>query len=188
MEERLLDKIAEPFNLNLPEYTSMEQMIDEILPVVKKFSENSLEDNGEDGLLFKVNWVKMSDQPGYTVVSLHAFQPGGEIRITDDGAMDVSSFKILGAKRIIIGDSMYRNSFLYELAFLDNDFLIFKRHGNEANIQDKYLFYCSEPIGSRLTWDEALEKLVGKYRDNQMPWLLILFVLIIVIAVIVYLR
>jgi hypothetical protein len=187
MEDRLLDKIAEPFNINLPEYQSMEEMIDSILPVVKKYSEPSLEE--DDAPIYKVNWIKMSDQPGYNTVSLHSFNASsGEISIANDGAMDSSSFRIINPKRIVIGASMYRDSFLYELSFMDNDFLIFKQHGNPANIRTKYLFYCSEPIGTRLTWDEALEKLVGKYRDNQMPWVLILIIAALVIAAIVYLR
>lgn len=186
MDDRLLDRIAEPFNVNLPEYQSMEEMIDSVLPVVKKFSETSLED--EDSPLFKVNWIRMSDKPGYNRISMHSFTERGEISIANDGEMESSSFEILNAKRIVIGASKYRDSFLYELAFLDNDFLIFKQHGNPANIKTRYLFFCSEPIGTRLTWDEALEKLIGKYRDNQMPWVLILIIIVLVIGGIVYLR
>lgn len=187
MDDRLLDKIAEPFNVNLPEYQTMEEMIDSVLPVVKKFSEVSLEE--DDAPIYKVNWIRMSDKPGYNTVSMHSFNSGsGEITIANDGSMESSSFRVMNAKRVVIGASMYRDSFLYELAFMDNDFLIFKQHGNPANIKQRYLFYCSEPIGTRLTWDEALEKLVGKYRDNQMPWVLILVIVLIVVGAIVYLR
>lgn len=186
MNDRLLDRIAEPFNVNLPEYPTMEAMIDSLLPVVKKFSETSLNDT--DSPLYRVNWVRMSDQPGYNRISLYNFDSRGEISIANDGEMDVSSYEIVTDKRIIIGASKYRDSFLYELAFLDNDFLILVRHGNRANIKKPYLFFCSEPLGKRLTWDEALEKLVGKYRDNQMPWLLILIVVLLVAAAIIYLR
>jgi hypothetical protein len=71
---------------------------------------------------------------------------------------------------------------------MDNDFLIFKRHGNEANIKKKYLFYCREAIGTRLVWNEALEKLVDKYRNNQFPWIFVLVVLAIVVGVMLYFR
>jgi len=186
MEDRLLDKIAEPFNLNLPEYASLEEMIDQVIPAVKKFSEPNL--GGENSPLTKVNWVKMSDRPGDTVLRLYAFSPTGEISIATDGEMSSLSYDVdeNNPRRIIIGQSRYRDSILYELAFMDNDFLILKQHGNTANIKKKYLFFCSEPIGSRLTWDEALEKLFGKYRDNEMPWLFILIVLVIVIGVVLY--
>lgn len=186
MNDRLLDKIADPFNVRLPEYQSIEEMIDEILPAVKQYSEGNLED--EEAPMYKINWVKMSDEPGYNTISLHEFNAGsGEIVIANDGAMTSSFFRVLTAKRVVIGDSMYRNSFMYDLAFMDNDFLIFKRHGNPANIRNKkYLLYCSEPVGTRLTWDEALEKLVEKYRDNQMPWMLILIIVAVVAGAIIY--
>ncbi|NJC26277.1 hypothetical protein [Neolewinella antarctica] len=185
MDDRLLDKIAEPFNLKLPEYTSMHEMIEEILPAVRSFSEPELA--AEDSPLYENNWVRMTDNPGDTIVQLHRFNRGGEIQIANDGAMDSLSHQIVSPKRIIIGQSLYRDSFLYELAFLDNDFLILKRHGNEANFTNKYLFYAVEHIGSRLTWDEALEKIVAKYRDNSMPWWLILVVLLLVGGAVIYL-
>ncbi|MEO0731687.1 MAG: hypothetical protein AAFZ52_02550 [Bacteroidota bacterium] len=188
MEDRLLDKIAQPFNLQLPEYETMEAMIDEVLPAVKGFSEPNL--GGDEPLLTKINWVKMTDKPGDTALRLYSFLPTGEISVAEDGKMSAMSYDVdtKNTKRIIIGQSRYRDSILYELAFLDNDFLILKRHGNSENLKKKYLFFCSEPIGTRLTWEEALEKLVGKYRDNQMPWLLILIVLLVILGVIVYFR
>lgn len=187
MEDRLLDKIAEPFNLNLPEYESMEVMIDSILPAVRGFGRRDLTDDGIP--MYNVDWVFMSDKPGDTVVSLHTFiAQTGEIRIANDGAMDSMSFKVLSSNRVIIGESSVRNAYLYELAFMDEDFMIFKRHGNEANIKKKYRFYCREAIGTRLTWNEALEKIVDKYRNNEFPWTIVLVVIAVALAVLVYLR
>lgn len=186
MDDRLLDRIAEPFNVSISEeYESIEEMADAILPKVKQFSLPSLED--PESPLFKTNWILMNDTPGDNKVRMHSFDMKGEIAISIDGEMSSSYFDIVTSKRIIIGASRYRDSYLYELAFMDNDFLLLLRHGNRANIKTPYLFYCSEPIGRRLTWDEALEKLVGKYRDNQMPWLLILGVLLLVAGAIIYL-
>ncbi|MBC6992886.1 hypothetical protein QWY85_03715 [Neolewinella lacunae] len=186
MEDRLLDKIAEPFNLKLPEYSSMEEMIEEVLPAVAKYSDPTLDD--EDAAIFKTDWVLMSDQVGNTAVSLHTFRPSGEIRIAIDGAIESRSFQVVKARRIIMGYSLSRDSVLYELAFMDSDFLILRRHGNAANHKQKYVFFCSEPIGTRLTWDEALERLVGKYRDNQMPWLLVLVVILVLVGAVIYFR
>lgn len=189
MEDRLLDKIAEPFNLNLPEYESMEVMIDSLLPVVGRFSDPSLMD--EDAPIYKVDWVKMSDIPGVKVVSLHTFMANsGEVRISNDGKMDAMSFKVLSAKRVIVGQSVHREAVLYELAFMDNDFLILKRHGNEANFprNTKYLFYCREAIGTRLEWNEALEQMGDKYRNNAFPWWIVVVGLLIAMGILVYLR
>lgn len=188
MEDRLLDKIAEPFNINLPEKETMEQTIDEYLPAVKRFSESDLDD--ENSPLYNRDWIKMSDKPGMTTISMHTFIRGSnEIRIANDGVMDGLVFRVLTSKRIIIGQSMHRDAKLYELAFLDNDFFILKQHGNEANFRGgKYLFYCREGIGDKLTWNQALEKMVDRYRNNEFPWVLIAVIAAIVLGVLVYLR
>ena len=185
MDDRLLDKLAEPFNLKLAEYTSMHEMIEEVLPAVKRFSEPELAD--EDSPFYDTNWVRMTDNQGDNIVQLHTFSRTGEISIANDGAMDALSHKIVGPKRVIIGQSLYRDSFLYELAFMDNDFLILKRHGNDQNFKNKYLFYCVEHIGTRLTWDEALEKLVAKYRNNAMPWWVFVAILLLLVMGVLYL-
>ncbi|MEM9930298.1 MAG: hypothetical protein AAF840_10800, partial [Bacteroidota bacterium] len=176
MEDRLLDKIAEPFNLNLPEYESMEVMIDSLLPVVSRFSENSLLE--EEAPMYTRDWIKMTDEPGRKVYSLHTFIPGsGEVRIANDGKMDALSFKVLTKRRMILGQSVHRDAFLYELAFMDNDFLILKRHGNTNNFDKKYLFWCREAIGTRLEWNEALEQMADKYRNNEFPWWIVIVAL-----------
>ena len=189
MEDRLLDKIAEPFNLQLPEYASLEEMIDGVLPAVAQFSEPDL--LAEDGPLYAVDWVKMTDRPGATQVELYTFQDygRGEIRVVTDGAVSGMSYEVEeSGKRIVIGQGMGRESFLYELAFLDEDFLILSRHGNAANLQHRYLFFCREALGTRLTWNEALERLVDKYRNSQFPLLAVGLVIAALIALMLYFR
>ena len=189
MEDRLLDKIAEPFNLQLPEYATLEAMIDGVLPAVAQFSEADL--LAEDSPLYTVSWVKMSDRPGATEVELYNFQGymQGEIRVVVDGKVDARAYEVEeSGNRIIIGQSVMRDSFLYELAFLDADFLILRRHGNAANIPERYLFFCREAIGTRLTWNEALERLVDKYRNSQFPLLAVGLVVAALIALMLYFR
>ena len=189
MEERLLDKIAEPFNLQLPEYESLEEMIDGILPAVTQFSEPNV--LPEDSPLYTLNWVKMTDKPGATQVELYNFQDygRGEIRVVTDGVVSAMAYEVEeSGQRIIVGQSVMRDSFLYELAFIDEDFLILRRHGNAANMTHRYLFFCREAIGTRLTWNEALERLVDKYRNSQFPLLAVGLFIAALIAVMLYFR
>lgn len=189
MDDRLLDKIAEPFNLQLPEYATLEEMIDNVLPAVAQFSEPNL--LPEDSPLYTINWVRMSDRPGATEVQLYTFQDymRGEIRVVIDGKVDAQAYEVEeSGERIIIGQSVMRDSFLYELAFLDEDFLILRRHGNAANINERYLFFCREALGTRLTWNEALERLVDKYRNSQFPLLAVGLVVAALIALMLYFR
>ena len=189
MEDRLLDKIAEPFNLQLPEYATLELMIEGVLPAVAQFSESDLLE--ETSPLYTLNWVKMTDRPGATEVQLYNFQGymQGEIRVVTDGVVSAMAYEVEeSGERIIIGQSVMRDSFLYELAFLDSDFLILRRHGNAANIRERYLFFCREAIGTRLTWNEALERLVDKYRNSQFPLLAVGLVVAALIAIMLYFR
>jgi hypothetical protein len=189
MEDRLLDKIAEPFNLNLPEYATLEEMIDGVLPAVARFGEVDM--NDEASPLYTTNWVKMTDRPGATAVELYVFQgyQRGEIRTVTDGVVGAQAYEVEeSGRRIIVGQSIMRDSYLYELAFLDEDFLILRRHGNAANMDHRYLFFCREAIGTRLTWNEALERLVDKYRNSQFPLLAVAIFVAAVIAVLLYFR
>ena len=206
MDDRLLDKIAEPFNLKLPEYTNMRAMIEEVLPAVERYSEPGLRE--EAGPLTRISWVRLTDNPGDTVLQLHRFLPGGRLDMANDGILTTTAYEILDDDRLIIGDPVpnpaakkekpgkeskskppraLKERFLYQLAFMDNDFLILQRHGNDANFTNKYILYVNEPLGVRLTWDEALEKLVAKYRNNAMPWWLVLAVLLGIAAIVLYL-
>ena len=185
MEDRLLDKIAEPFNLQLPEYESMEKMIASILPAVRSFSYTNLE--ADDVPLYRVDWVKMSDVPGDNKLILYRFEEGrGSIQVATDGEISSESYEIVNPKRIIVGDSVYRNSYLYNLAFLDEDFLILQRHGNQENLKRKYLFFCREAIGAKLSWSEALERLVDKYRNSQFPVAAVAIIVAIVIGLMLW--
>lgn len=188
MEDRLLDKIAEPFNLHLPEYESLNAMIDGVLPSVARFSELKIDD---DSPLYANEWVLMSDRIGTLSVIMYRFQgrEHGEIRVVTDGEVSVKAYEVEeSGKRIIVGQSILRDSYLYELSFIDDDFLILRRHGNAANIRDPYLFFCREAIGTRLTWNEALERLVDKYRNSQFPLLIVGLIIAAVVALMIYLR
>ncbi|MCP9235571.1 hypothetical protein [Lewinella sp. JB7] len=189
MEDRLLDKIAEPFNLQLPEYETLEAMIDGVLPAVSRFSEPNV--LPEDSPLYTNNWVKMTDRPGATEIVLYRFQgyQQGEIRVVTDGEIGSKAYEVEeSGERIIVGESIMRDSFLYELSFIDADFLILRRHGNLANLPHPYLFFCREAIGTRLTWNEALERLVDKYRNSQFPLLAVGLFIAAMIALMLYFR
>lgn len=189
MEDRLLDKIAEPFNIKLPEFDSMEAQIDSFLPAVESYGYPDFDGEGEE-VLYNTPWVLMSDEAGRNAIILWRFMPTGEIQVATDGEMSNSSFSIseTDPNRMIVGSTMYNSSILYILGFLDHDFLILKRHGNPDNIPEggKYLFLCRESIGTRLVWNEALDRLVAQYRNAEMPWLTILVVIGLIVAALVY--
>ena len=186
MEDRLLDKIAEPFNLQLPEFESMEAMLDGVLPSLKGSTTSYLDADDPDNPLFAGNWVRMTDTPGATQVVLYTFSPMGNIRIATDGEISNSSFEIESRTRIIMGESPHRGSMLYNLVLLNNDYFILMRHGNTENFKNKYVVFCTEAIGSRLKWDEALERLVAQHRDSNFPIGIIVAFLLVTLALLYF--
>ena len=191
MEDRLLDKVAEPFNLQLPEYDSMEAMLDGILPALKSASRYRLPTEADDDVtnnpLYHNNWVRLSDTPGDTQVVLYNFQFTGNIRIATDGEISSSSFDIDSAYRMTMGDSPHRGAILYDLVFLNNDYFILARHGNANNFKRKYVAFCTEAIGRRLSWSEALERLVAQHHNTQFPYVWLLAFVAIVAGLLYFL-
>ncbi len=187
MEDRLLDKIAEPFNLQLPEYPSMEAMIDGILPALRGASEYTLDEEDPDNPLYRTTWALLSDTPGMTKVIIYNFNQMGNIEVSTDGEVSNSSFDIKSATRMSLGDSPHRGSILYNLVFLNYDYLILARHGNRENFKGAaYVVFCTEPIGTRLKWDEALERLVARHRDSNFPIGIIIAFLAVTLALLYF--
>lgn len=177
MQERLLDKIAEPFNIQLPVSSSMDAAIDSILPALQGKSQ-SLKD--EDYFLNR-QWIKVSDDIANTTVQLYIFQSGSRIFISNDGKVENGSWNVLdGTQKMIIGAGSM-GGILYNLAFLDADFFILKRHGSLQGVKNKYLVFANERIAARMDWDQSLEMLADKYRNTNIGFLVIALVLLLVV-------
>ncbi len=185
MQERLLDKIAAPFNLQLPVNSSMDAVIDSILPAIAGKSE-SLKDQE---YFLNRQWVEIKDDIGSTAVELFIFQSGGRILISRDGKVDNGSWSVLdGTQKIIIGSGSM-GGILYTLTFLDADFFILKQHGSLRGVSRKYRVFANERIAARMEWDQALEMLADKYRNTNTGFLLVaLFLLLVVIGFLVLSR
>lgn len=177
MQERLLDKIAEPFNIQLPVSSSMDAAIDGILPAIIGNSQSL----GDEDYFLNRQWIRMSDDIGHTAVQLYIFQSGGRIFISNDGKVENGSWNVLdGTQKIIIGAGSM-GGILYNLVFLDADFFILKRHGSLHGVKNKYLVFANERIAARMEWDQSLEMLADKYRNTNTSFLLISLVLLLII-------
>ncbi len=177
MQERLLDKIAEPFNIQLPVSSSMDAAIDSILPAIQGKSQ-SLKD--EEYFLNR-QWIKLSDDIGSTAVQLYIFQSGGRIFISNDGKVENGSWNVLdGTQKMIIGAGSM-GGILYNLTFLDADFFILKQHGSLKGVKSKYLVFANERIAGRMEWDQSLEMLADKYRNTNVGFLVVALVLVLLV-------
>jgi len=180
MQERLLDKIAEPFNIQLPERSTMDQTIDEILGLIRQNSESLREDE------YYVNsqWVELFDDLKQQAVKLYVFQDGGRLLISTNGKVENASWSLLqGTEKMIISAGAMGGE-LYNLAFLDGEFFILKRHGDPRAHTRKYRLFVNERVAARLEWNEALERLYSKYRNTSSPF--IIATLLVVLTIILF--
>lgn len=187
MQERLLDKIAEPFNIQLPERSTMDQTIDDILRIIAKNS-NSIT---EEEYFVDRQWVEMSDDLGENAVKLFVFQGGGgggSILMSTNGRVENASWSVLDRTQKIIISSGMQGGELYNLAFLDADFFIIRRHGDPRAHPRRYRMFVNERVAGRLEWNEALEMLYAKYRNTSTPFLIAALLVVLTIILFFALR
>ncbi|MEM9837065.1 MAG: hypothetical protein AAF828_11215 [Bacteroidota bacterium] len=183
MQERLLDKIAEPFNIKLPEQSTMDKTIDGILPAIIT-SSNAIT---EEEYYLNRQWVEMHDDLGHSAVELYIFQEGGRLFISNNGKIENASWDILEGTQKFIISSGARGGELYTLAFLDADFFIIKHHGDPRAHKKRYRMFVNERVAGRLEWNEALEMLYAKYRNTNTSFLAVTAVVLIVILIFIIL-
>lgn len=177
MQERILDKIAEPFNIELPTGDTMQSMLDEVLPAIRKRSE----DLNEEEYYLNRSWIEMSDDVEFNEIWLFRFEEGGQLRSFRDGESEMGSWENLGENKMTMGSS-FASTTLYTLAFLDGDFLVLKRYGNLENIDGaKYRMFVREALATKLDWREAIEYLVNKYKSVTTPFIALSLFLILMI-------
>lgn len=190
MENKLLDRIAESFNTPFPEAESMEEYLDKILPIVGSNSE----DLREEEFYTNKPWVEVQDNENFHELVFHFFSPmpsegvDREYIKTIDGKAMQGMYRYVGNK-MFIGDDGYSNTNVYELAFMDSEFMILKLLANPktfvAGGRDKYFVLTIERLGRRLEWYDLMRHLFEKYQSNNLTYYLIaIFIAIIVIMLI----
>ncbi len=180
-----LDKIEETFEINLPEFQTLDEYLDFVLPQVQQFGEDLREQK------FYVTpggkpWMEIRDDPGFQKAMLHFFNEGGEYLTSSDGNVAKGRWRLLDGSNKIIIEQANGVSELFELAFLNSEFFILVKHGqfqNKGKIH--YLFMGFEPVVRSLRWRDCVELLFNQYRSRwgAFQWLLIVFALIVIVLV-----
>ncbi len=165
---------------------TMDQHLDFILPKVIPYGEDLRE--GEFWL--GKRWKEVRDDEGFHEAILHIFNAGGEYLLSLDGNVLKGTWKQLGTSNSLILE-LAGKSELFDLRFLNADFLVLTKHGDQVRKgQRKYFFLVHEPAtrgsGGELDWRSLMEKMFNIWRENSIgfgSWLL----LAVVISVILYL-
>lgn len=177
----MLDKIAKPFNVELPEATGLDERLVSMLPSVRKYSE----DLRETKFYLGKHWIEISDEEDNHDVVLHIFNEEGEYIRSVDGDITSGSWRHLGNK-LVFGAGNTEGE-IYDLAFLDGDFFILQKHGNYRKFAHRYLMFVHEPLAKKMEWHQATEYLFDKYRNSNGFFITVVILLMLIVALVLLL-
>lgn len=163
--------------------------VDEVLPEFKSLPEGigylmgrvrSMSDSLADSQVYvDKRWLEVRDDLDFQESVLHVFKDGGSyLRILDGDIASGSWEASLGGLIIKFGGKHE----LYELVFLDLDFFILKKHGQQGPKGGRpYFVLAREGRARGREWPELLELLFQDYKSESsyFQWVFILFVLIL---------
>lgn len=174
----MLDKVAKPFNVELPEAEGLDDLLGKVLPAIRQHSE----DLREQEYYLNRNWVELRDDEDFHEVILHIFGEGGDYTCVTDGNIDCGEWRIMNGK-FVYGPSSC-DAEVFELVFLDEDFFILTKHGNSRKYDRRFRVFLIEPLSRRLVWNEAVEYLFDKYRNSNgfLMTAAVLFVVVIALV------
>jgi len=165
----------------------MDSHLDFILPKVIPYGE----DLRETGFWFDRRWKEVRGEEGFHEALLHIFSPNGEYLLSLDGNLMKGSWRQLGLENALILE-MGGRSELFDVRFLNQDFMILTKHGDQARkgLRRFYLL-VREPVtrdrsGADLDWRNIMEKLFNVWRENSLSIWAWIFFLGILTAIVYY--
>lgn len=167
-----------------------DELLDDILPRIRKWSEDIYE--FEEKEYYKTRWIQIETGPERQEVVLHLFflddyqylsSLNGDIIFKGKWqALDDSNALLL--HKVI--NNQIAQSELYDLAYLNEDFFILKKHGNqETQGKAKYLFLGNEETVDGLSPEEIFN-LLDDAQTNLRTIIAIALMVLIAIALLAY--
>ena len=181
MDNKIVDDIANTFNREFPSAETMDEYLDKIIPKIKHRSEDLRETN----FYVAKHWIEMRDEDDFHEIVLHIFNPENEYMLSIDGDYIAGEWRFLGNK--LIFGFKESEGHIYELAFMDNQFLILRKHANPKSLERRYFVLVIEPIARKYEWREALELLFNKHQDNGSVYMIVLVALVLIILIFILL-
>lgn len=167
----------------MPQAASLDGYLDKIIPVVRPWSEDLREQQFYVGR----HWIEVRDDEKFHELVLHIFNEGDEYLKSIDGDIEAGSWRVLGNKLVFgIGGAEE----VFELAFMDPEFFILKKHSSPKKIalmEQRYFVLVNEPIARKLEWRDIVELLFNKYRDNSSSYIYISIAVVLLVVLILIL-
>lgn len=186
--DKFLAKVTRSSDSLLPYSETIDDYLRDILKVVRPLGEDLREQQ------FYINkpWLELRDTDDFKDTILHYFnlEDGeGEYLRSFNGDVKEGVWRFMASSNKLL-ITLGNTTELYDLAFLDNEFFILSKHGDNKNLgRPEYFVMAVEPLGKRLEWREAMESLYNKYRNSNSFYIAItLFVLVLVVIVLLLSR
>lgn len=179
MNLSIFDEIKRSFSIELPYMERMDDYVDFIVGAIRPLSE----DLSEPQYYLDTRWREFRDKDDFHNAVLHIFREGGEYLQVTDGNILKGSWKLLAKSNTMILE-YGPNSELYDLVFLDSNFFILRKHGDQQRLKkSKYFVMAREGHAAKLEWRDVMESLFNEYRQNYRFKFFIALVFIVVLAV-----
>lgn len=168
MEELNIDSTS---NSNLNQFLELKEILKHIQPWS--------EDLYESEYFFEKRWLEVDDSSNAKI--LHIFRTDGEYLESVNGNILTGSWSILENSNTMILERPSKSGIvekeLYDLAFLNDDFFILKKHG----AIHRYLVMGKDQLVSDLNLEEVLSLIESRFQRNRSS-LKTIFVIAIIIA------
>jgi hypothetical protein len=164
----------------------LDSHLDFILPKVIPYGE----DLRETQFWLDKRWKEVRDEEGFHEAILHIFGHNGEYLLSLDGNLIKGTWRQLGVENALIVE-MGGKSELFDLRFLNNEFMVLTKHGDQARKGlRKFFLMAHEPItrgrDGDLDWRNIMEKLFNVWRENSLSIWAWIFFLGILAAILYY--
>ncbi len=179
-----LNDLAKAFSDELPkDLGNLDEHVDYILQHVQPYSE----DLREHSFWYNRRWKEVRDDAGFHESILHVFSETGEYLLAVDGNIIPGRWRHLGAENSMILE-MGGKSELFDLAFLNPDFFILQKHGDQTRKGlRKYFVFVHEPAARNYDWRNLMELLYNVYRSDSGRFMIWIFIILVVLAVVMFL-
>lgn len=182
----VLSEISKGLSPDLPQdLGDINEHLDYILPKIIPYGEDLREGNFWLGK----RWKEIRQDEGFHESILHIFNHGGEYILSVDGNLTKGVWKQLGEYNSLVVEMGVRSE-LFDVRFLNNDFMVMSKHGDQARKGlPRFFVLAHEPAtryrGRELDWRNMMEKLFNVWRENSLSiWAWLFF--LIVIGALVY--
>jgi hypothetical protein len=160
-------------NLELPRFKALDEGIEYVMSYIGELS-----DGLEDKILYlDKRWVEVRDDVNFQENVLHVFKDGGTYLRILEGDISAGNWELNIDGFVIKFAGKHE---LYELVFLNEDFFILKKHGDQASKgQRTHFFLAREKVADGKEWMDLLEVMFTMYKENSNYIAVVIFIILI---------